>query len=116
MVWTDWTFFSNHGHVLLSIARDPDIRTREIAAGVGITERTAQQIVGQLVEAGYLTRTREGRRNHYEIHPELPLRHPMERDTSVGAILSLLLGEGSAGSPQTQQPATDPTRQGNRRR
>ncbi len=95
-----WTFLSNHGHVLLSIARNPDIRTREIALEVGITERTAQQIVAQLVEAGYVTRIREGRRNHYEIHPKLPLRHPLEQETEVGALLALLM-EGAAAKTST---------------
>lgn len=92
---TGWTFLSNHGHVLISIARNPDIRTREIALEVGVTERTAQQIVAQLVEAGYVTRIRKGRRNHYEIHPELRLRHPLEQETEVGALLALLT-EGAA--------------------
>ena len=85
-----WTFLSHHAHVLLCIARDPDTRLREVAAEVGITERAVQAIVNDLVDEGYLTRERRGRRNHYEIHPEAPLRHPMHHDLDVGTLLSLL--------------------------
>jgi predicted transcriptional regulator len=87
---TRWTFLSHHAHVLLCIARDPDTRLREVAAEVGITERAVQAIVNDLVEEGYLTRERVGRRNHYEIHPEAPMRHPMHRDIDVGTLVSLL--------------------------
>lgn len=85
-----WTFLTNHAHVLLCVARDPGIRLRDVAAAVGITERAAQRIVAELVEAGYLERTRSGRRNRYEIHPELPLRHPLEHEHEIGEILRLL--------------------------
>ncbi len=89
---SSWTFLTNHAHVLLCIARDPGIRLREVAAQVGITERAAQRIVAELVEAGYLTREREGRRNHYEVHDALPMRHPLERRHEIGELLSLLGG------------------------
>ena len=85
-----WTFLTNHAHVLLCIASDPGIRLRDVAARVGITERAAQRIVADLVEEGYLTRQRIGRRNQYKIHPELPFRHPVEEDAEVGALLGLL--------------------------
>jgi DNA-binding IclR family transcriptional regulator len=85
-----WTFLTNHAHVLLCIAADPAMRLRDVAEKVGITERAAQRIVADLVEAGYLTRTRVGRRNQYEIHPELPLRHPVEQAREVGALVQLL--------------------------
>jgi hypothetical protein len=85
-----WTFLTNHAHALNCIAADPDVRLRDVAAQIGITERAAQLIVADLVEAGYLTRTRVGRRNRYEVHPELPLRHPIERDHEVGALLEAL--------------------------
>lgn len=85
-----WTFLSNHGHVLICIAEEPDIRGRDIAARVGITERAAQSIVADLVEAGYVSRDRVGRRNQYEVHPELPLRHPVEKEHSVGELLLAL--------------------------
>jgi predicted transcriptional regulator len=89
---SSWTFLTNHAHVLLCIARDPGIRLREVAAQVGITERAAQRIVAELVEAGYLTREREGRRNHYEVHDALPMRHPLERRHEIGELLALLGG------------------------
>ena len=86
----EWTFLTNHAHVLLCIARDPTARLRDVAAAVGITERAAQRIVAELEEGGYLTRTRDGRRNRYELHADKPLRHPVERDHAVGEILDVL--------------------------
>jgi DNA-binding MarR family transcriptional regulator len=86
----DWTFLTNHAHVLLCVARDPEARLRDVAEDVGITERAAQRIVADLVQAGYLDREREGRRNHYRLHTELPLRHPLERDHAIGEILEVL--------------------------
>ncbi|HML99586.1 MAG TPA: winged helix-turn-helix domain-containing protein [Tepidiformaceae bacterium] len=85
-----WTFLTNHAHVLLCIAADPGMRLRDVAEEVGITERAAQRIVADLVDAGYLTRTRIGRRNQYQVHPELPLRHPVEQARAVGDLLRLL--------------------------
>jgi DNA-binding Lrp family transcriptional regulator len=85
-----WTFLTNHSHVLLCIAEDPGIRGRDIAERVGITERSAQNIIRELVEGGYLTREKVGRRNHYKIHPDLPLRHPIERDHEVADLLRLV--------------------------
>jgi predicted ArsR family transcriptional regulator len=86
----EWTFLTNHAHVLLCVARDPDVRHRDLAEQVGITERAAQRIVGDLVEAGYLERSREGRRNRYRLNRELPLRHPLEREHCVGEVLDVL--------------------------
>lgn len=86
-----WTFLSNHAHVLVCMARDPDTRLRDIADLVGITERGAFKIVTELEEAGVITRMREGRRNHYEINPRAKLRHPLEQNRSVGSLLELLL-------------------------
>lgn len=85
-----WTFLSNHGHVLLCIAQDPDIRGRDIADRVGITERAAQSIVADLVEGGYLRRTKVGRRNRYDIIASRPLRHPIERDHVIGDLIGLV--------------------------
>ena len=76
--------------MLLCIASDPESRGRDIADRVGITERAAQAIVSDLVSAGYVTRTRVGRRNHYEVHPDLPLRHPIERSRQVRELLRLV--------------------------
>ena len=86
-----WTFLSNHGHVLLCIAEDPGIRTRDISDQVGITERATQTIIADLVEAGYVRRNKVGRRNHYEIEANLPLRHSVEQPNSVGALLGLVV-------------------------
>lgn len=88
-----WTFLTNYGHVLLCIARDPSARLRDIAATVGITERAAQAIVGDLVEAGYLEKARNGRRNEYVVHPGAPMRHPASAGHSVGELLSVLARE-----------------------
>jgi hypothetical protein len=82
-----WTFLTNHGHVLVCIAGNPDVRISEIAQQVGIGERAAQGIVTDLVDGGYVTRTRVGRRNHYAVNPRLPLRHPLERDHEIGELL-----------------------------
>lgn len=87
-----WTFLTNHSHVLLCIASDPDIRTRDLAEKVGITERSAQRIVAELEAEGYLSHERVGRRNHYEVHADLPLRHPLEDHLEVGALLRVLVG------------------------
>ena len=85
-----WTFLTNHAHALVCIAGDPGIRIQEIAERIGITLRTAQEIVTDLVDAGYITRTRIGRRNHYEVHAELPLRHPLEHDHRIGELLEAM--------------------------
>ena len=87
---TSWTFLSHHAQVLLCIARDPDVRLREIATAVGITERAVQAIVNDLVAEGYVDRTRVGRRNHYSVHPAVPLRHRLQGDLDAGTLLRLL--------------------------
>ena len=97
-----WTFLSSHGIVLLVIARDTAIRLRDIALHVGITERAVQKIVADLVAAGYLTRRRIGRRNIYELHGEVHMRHPTTRHLEVGALMAALKSaypadSGSAG-------------------
>ena len=92
----DWTFLTNHAHVLLCVARDPDARLRHIAECVGITERATHRIVCDLIDAGYLTKRRVGRRSTYEVHGELPLRHPMEEDHPVAEILACLLDRREA--------------------
>ena len=86
-----WTFFSNHAHVLVCLAEDPSSRIRDVAARVGITERAVLRIVAHLVEAGVLTKEREGRRNRYWIHMERPLRHPLEAHRTVGSLLNMVL-------------------------
>jgi predicted transcriptional regulator len=94
-----WRFVTNHAHVLETIATDPTSRLRDIAYTVGITERTAAQIVNDLVDAGYLTKFRDGRRNRYDIHEELPLRHPQHRHHTVGELIRFLEAPRQAASP-----------------
>ena len=83
-------FVTNHAHVLQIVSADPTARIRDIAQSIGITDRTAAQIVSDLEKAGYLTKTRNGRRNHYEVHEELPLRHPQHRHHTVGDLIGFL--------------------------
>jgi len=87
-----WTFLTNHAHVLVCLRADPTARLREVAGQVGITERAVQKIVSDLEEAGIITRRREGRRNHYAIHGEVKLRHPVEASCTVGELLRALEG------------------------
>ena len=88
-----WTFLSNHGRVLLTLAEDPDVRLRDIAQRVGITERAAQMIVADLEAAGYISKHREGRRNRYVVHPRKRFRHPHEAGHQVGELLSIFSGD-----------------------
>lgn len=85
-----WTFFTNHAHVLFSISEDPDITLREVSQRVGITERATQRIVAELEADGYLRHERKGRRNHYELIDDAPLRHPIEAHVDIGDILRVL--------------------------
>lgn len=87
---SSWTFLSNHGYVLLCIAREPGLRLRELAQRVGITERAVQRIIADLEQGGYISRAREGRRNRYEVHPHQRFRHPMVAHREVRALLDLL--------------------------
>lgn len=94
-----WTFLTNHAHVLLCVARESDTRLRSIAECVGITERATHRIISDLVEAGYLTKHRLGRQSYYEVHPELPLRSPLEGSFQLGDLLRPLLARPSAPAP-----------------
>jgi DNA-binding MarR family transcriptional regulator len=89
-----WKFLTNHAQVLVCIAHDPGIRVREISEHVGITERAAHRIVAELDKAGYITRTRNGRRNQYTIHPDRLLPDRLARSGRVGDLLSILVGHG----------------------
>ncbi len=86
-----WTFLTNHAHVLICIAKDPEIRLRDVANLVGITERAVQKIVLELQTAGILIKQRVGRRNRYEIQWDRPLRHPIESHRSVGDLIDLVI-------------------------
>jgi predicted transcriptional regulator len=85
-----WTFVTSHTQVLLCIASDPDVRMRDVAATVGITERAAQRILGELVESGYVERTRVGRRNHYKVNESMMMRHTAQEGHEIGDLLDLL--------------------------
>ena len=87
-----WTFLSNHAHVLICISDDPEVRMRDLASRVGITERAVQRIVTELEEGGYLERQKEGRRNRYQVTASRPLRHPIERHCATDALIDLVLG------------------------
>jgi len=95
---SSWNFLSNHAHVLLCLATGQDPTLREIAERVGITERATFRIVTELEEAGVIERTRCGRRNHYEIRYDHPLRHALERHCTVGQLLAMVTEAGRGGS------------------
>ncbi|MGH2970244.1 MAG: helix-turn-helix transcriptional regulator [Solirubrobacteraceae bacterium] len=92
-----WSFLTNHAQVLVCIASDPGIRLRELGVAVGITERAAHRIVTDLADAGYISRARRGRRNHYTVQCHLPLPDSLARGQRVGDLLAILAGR--AGSP-----------------
>ncbi|NUW33022.1 MarR family transcriptional regulator [Nonomuraea sp. SMC257] len=94
-----WTFLTNHARVLLEIARNPEVRVREIAATIGITERSAQGIVTDLREAGYLDPVRVGRRNHYSINADRRFRHHTEADMPVRALIDMFTHRDQPGAP-----------------
>jgi hypothetical protein len=94
----NWTFLTNHALVLLCIADDPEVRLRDIAASLNLTERTAFGIITDLVEAGYVVKEKDGRRNRYHIQAHLPLPDPAGRERTVGEILALLVGTGPDGT------------------
>jgi hypothetical protein len=102
----NWTFLTNHALVLLCIADDPEARLRDIAASLNMTERSAFGIITDLVEAGYVVKEKDGRRNRYHIQAHLPLPDPAGRERTVGEILALLVGTGPAGAnPAGANPA-----------
>lgn len=86
-----WNFFTNHAHVLICLAKNPEQPLREVALAVGITERAVQRIVADLEEADYLSRTRRGRQNAYVLHSELPLRHVLENHCTVEDLLDVIV-------------------------
>jgi hypothetical protein len=88
----DWSFLTNHARVLLCIAHDPGVRLRDIAASLGITERTTHTIVADLTQAGYVVKLKDGRRNRYQIEAHLPLAEPGTREPAIGEVLALLQG------------------------
>lgn len=84
-----WTFLTHHAQMLLAVAREPDARVRDLAEQVGVSSRAAVSLLGDLVAAGYVERRREGRRNVYAVHAELPFRHPAHADHAIGELMAI---------------------------
>ncbi len=101
-----WTFLTNHGHVLVCLAADPDVVLRDVATRVGITERTVQQIVTDLELAGVIARVRVGRRNRYVVCSERGFRHTLEADVTLGAFFELVAEDGARPDCPAAVPAT----------
>jgi hypothetical protein len=99
-----WMLLTGHGRVLVEIARNPDARIRDISPAVGLTERTVQGIVADLESAGYLTRTRIGRRNRYTVNPDSPFRHRNQDGLPVGPLLDLLTSMAEGEEPSVPRP------------
>lgn len=103
-----WTFLSNHTHVLVCLSADGEQTVRDVALKVGITERAVLRIVAELERGGVLERERDGRRNRYRIHAEVPLRHPLEAHCRIGDLLTLVtpgLAEAAADGKGTPEAA-----------
>lgn len=91
LVVRTWSFFTNHARVLICIARDPGVRLRDLAVTLDITERSAYGIVTDLVDAGYVEKDKDGRRNRYRVQAQLPLPETISRERTIGEVLSLLV-------------------------
>ena len=109
----DWGFLTNHARVLVCIAHDPGARLRDIAASLGITERSAHSIVTDLTRAGYLIRQKDGRRNRYQIQAHLPVPGPGTREPAIGEIVALFAAQSRliTGHSQASDAAADGIRQ-----
>jgi hypothetical protein len=99
-----WNFLTNHARVLLCIAHDPDARLRDIAASLGITERSVYGIVTDLTAAGYVVKHKDGRRNLYQIQAHLPLPEPASQEPAIGEVLALLIGNRARQQPSQSRP------------
>ncbi len=102
----DWTFFSNYGHVLVCLARDREMRLRDVAVEVGITERAVQKIVRDMQDAGFITVSKQGRCNRYQINRRKALRHGLESQVTVGKLLALI-GKSAIPSKERVSPAEE---------
>ena len=100
---SDWTIFSNHGHVLVCLARDPGARLRDVAAAVGITERAVQKIVRDLQEGGMLSVSKQGRRNQYRLHRKVGLRHSLESERNIGGLIDFVCGDSKPAKQAKRQ-------------
>ena len=103
-----WSFLTNHARVLLRIAQDPDARLRDIAVGLGSTERSAYGIVTDLTQAGYVIKQKDGRRNRYQIQTHLPLPDPVGQEPAIGDVLATLMGEGAGQQRTGGRPGSAP--------
>jgi DNA-binding IclR family transcriptional regulator len=101
---THWNFLTNHGRALLCIAHDPEVRLRDIAASLAITERHAYGIVTDLTEAGYVIKQKDGRRNRYQIQTHLPLPESADREQAIGEVLDLLAGPKERRRAERRRP------------
>lgn len=101
-----WTFLTNHGHVLVCLARDPDVLLRDVAHQIGITERSVQLIVADLEAAGIITRSKNGRRNRYCLRGEETLRHRLEAGVTIGELLELILSADRRAAASTSATAS----------
>ena len=93
-----WSFLTKHARVLLRIAQDPDARLRDIAASLGITERSAYSIVTDLTDAEYVVKHKDGRRNRYQVQAHLPPPDPVGQEPAIGDVLAVLIGEATTAS------------------
>jgi predicted transcriptional regulator len=98
---TTWSFFTNHARVLICISGDPGLRLRDLAATLDITERSAYGIVSDLVEAGYVVKEKDGRRNRYRVEAQLPLPEPVTRERTIGEVLGVLVDADARGRRKT---------------
>ena len=103
-----WTLLTGHGRVLVEIARNPDARIRDLSAAVDLTERTVQAIVADLEAAGYITRTRDGRRTRYTVNHDSLFRHSAQDGHRVGPFLTLLAAEGEHSRPAPEPGSNTP--------
>jgi len=97
-----WTFLTNHSHVLICLSRDPDLRLRDLAELVGITDRAVSTLIDELEAAGYIKRTKVGRRNRYEVHADRPMRHQVERGHQIGELIDVMGPVGEGEDPPSQ--------------
>jgi DNA-binding transcriptional ArsR family regulator len=96
---TTWTFLTNHAHVLICLTMDPNLRVRDLADRIGITERAVHRILTELAGAGYVSRARAGRRNSYRVNLDHPMRHPLEKSKTFGDLVDALADERRVGGP-----------------
>lgn len=97
-----WTFLTNHSHVLICLSRDPDLRLRDLAELVGITDRAVSTLIDELEAAGYIKRTKVGRRNRYEVHADRPMRHQVERGHQIGELIDVM---GPVSGDEASEPS-----------